>query len=222
MATNETFADRLTKLRENTGKKRQEVADELEISRASLEYYEKGKRKPDIEVLAKIAEYYRVSTDYLLGLSVVPSTDKDIQFVCDYTGLSESAVNRLAKLNLGWDVSDYDTINVQHLVNAFVNGFIEDGILSYLSLYSNRILLNLTEQKAYYTLTIDYYKEHGTLDIQEVKKQIEKFEYNTDMYLFKLQKNIINFFDDFTFEIQAEVKKLRKELKEIISRLGGD
>ena len=67
MATNETFADRLTKLRENTGKKRQEVADELEISRASLEYYEKGKRKPDIEVLAKIAEYYGVSCDYLLN-----------------------------------------------------------------------------------------------------------------------------------------------------------
>lgn len=222
MATNETFAERLKTLRENAGKKRQEVADSLGITRASLEYYEKGKRKPDIEVLAKVAKYYGVSTDYLLGLSVVPSTDKDIQFVCDYTGLSESAVNMLAKLNLEWDVSDYDTINAQHLVNAFVNGFIEDGILSYLSLYSNRILLNLTEQKAYYTLTIDYYKEHGTLDIQEVKKQIEKFEYNTDMYLFKLQKNIINFFDDFTFEIQAEVKKLRKELKEIISRLGGE
>lgn len=222
MATNETFAERLKTLRENAGKKRQEVADSLGITRASLEYYEKGKRKPDIEVLAKVAKYYGVSTDYLLGLSVVPSTDKDIQFVCDYTGLSESAVNMLAKLNLEWDVSDYDTINAQHLVNAFVNGFIEDGILSYLSLYSNRILLNLTEQKAYYTLTIDYYKEHGTLDIQEVKKQIEKFEYNTDMYLFKLQKNIINFFDDFTFEIQAEVKNLRKELKEIISRLGGE
>ena len=222
MATIETFAERLTKLRENTGKKRQEVADELKISRASLEYYEKGKRKPDIEVLAKIAEYYKVSTDYLLGLSIAPTTDKDIQFVCDYTGLSENAVNMLVKLNLEWDVSDCDTINAQHLVNAFVNGFIEDGILSYLSLYSNRILLNLTKQNAYYTLTIDYYKEQGTLDVQEVKKQIDEFEYNTDMYLFKLQKNIINFFDNFTFEIQTEVKKLEKELKEIISSLGGD
>lgn len=95
MATNETFADRLTKLRENTGKKRQEVADELEISRASLEYYEKGKRKPDIEVLAKVAKYYGVSTDYLLGLSNAQTVDKDIQFICDYTGLSEKSVDVL-------------------------------------------------------------------------------------------------------------------------------
>lgn len=100
MATNETFADRLTKLRENTGKKRQEVADELEISRASLEYYEKGKRKPDIEVLAKIAEYYKVSTDYLLGLSIASTTDKDVQFICDYTGLSEKSVDVLHKIAL--------------------------------------------------------------------------------------------------------------------------
>ena len=100
MATNETFADRLTKLRENTGKKRQEVADELKISRASLEYYEKGKRKPDIEVLVKIAEYYEVSTDYLLGLSIAPTTNKDIQFICDYTGLSEEVIEELNEIKL--------------------------------------------------------------------------------------------------------------------------
>lgn len=36
-----TFADRLVELREKTGKKRQEVANDIGISRASLEYYEK-------------------------------------------------------------------------------------------------------------------------------------------------------------------------------------
>lgn len=100
MATNEIFADRLTKLRENTGKKRQEVADELKISRASLEYYEKGKRKPDIEVLVKIAEYYEVSTDYLLGLSIAPTTNKDIQFICDYTGLEKESIDNISTDNI--------------------------------------------------------------------------------------------------------------------------
>ena len=94
MATNETFADRLTKLRENTGKKRQEVADELEISRASLEYYEKGKRKPDIEVLAKIAEYYGVSCDYLLN--GVKSENISINKI---TGLSDKAIENLKLYN---------------------------------------------------------------------------------------------------------------------------
>lgn len=134
MATNETFADRLTKLRENTGKKRQEVADELEISRASLEYYEKGKRKPDIEVLAKIAEYYRVSTDYLLGLSIASTTDKDVQFICDYTGLSEKSVdvlhfyegyemiyptiNKLLESEIGSVFKELDVNEVQELIES--------------------------------------------------------------------------------------------------------
>lgn len=90
-----TFAERLVNLREKAGKKRQEVADNLGISRASLEYYEKDKRKPDIDVLLKLADYYNVSTDYLLGLTAAPTTDKDVQYICDYTGLSENAVKEL-------------------------------------------------------------------------------------------------------------------------------
>ena len=100
MATNETFAERLTELREIEGKKRQEVADSLGITRASLEYYEKGKRKPDIEVLTKLANYYKVSTDYLLGLSDAPTTDRDVQFICDYTGLDMESLKNISKDNI--------------------------------------------------------------------------------------------------------------------------
>ncbi|MCH5300947.1 MAG: helix-turn-helix transcriptional regulator [Ruminococcus sp.] len=97
MATVDEFAKRLTDLREKRGLKRQEVADDekVKISRASLEYYEKGKRKPDIEILAKLADFYGVSTDYLLGLSDVPTTDKDLQFVCDYTELHCDVLDNL-------------------------------------------------------------------------------------------------------------------------------
>lgn len=90
-----TFAERLLNLREKAVKKRQEVADDLGISRASLEYYEKDKRKPDIDVLLKLADYYNVSTDYLLGLTAASTTDKDVQYICDYTGLSEDAIDTL-------------------------------------------------------------------------------------------------------------------------------
>lgn len=94
MATNSTFAERLTELRENSGKKRQEVADDLEISRASLEYYEKGKRKPDTEVLLKLAEYYDVTCDYLLK-----GVQTENVSINEVIGLSDKAIEHLKLYN---------------------------------------------------------------------------------------------------------------------------
>ena len=87
------------RLRELRGKMTQkEVAAELSISRASLGFYEEGSRKPDIEVLLKIADFYNVSCDYLLGLSVKtradlqegnggkPMNDSKIRQIVDFFG----------------------------------------------------------------------------------------------------------------------------------------
>ena len=105
-----TFAENITALRKKQNKKRQEVADDLGISRSSLEYYEKNKRKPDIEVLTKIADYYGVSADYLLGRTNAETTDKDLRFICEYTGLSENAITTLSEL--------HDPVNVLNVVPA--------------------------------------------------------------------------------------------------------
>lgn len=84
------------KLRELRGEKTlQEVADALGITRVSLGYYEKGERKPDIEVIYKIADYYKVSADYLLGWSEAKSRDISIQGIVEKTGLSEAAINKI-------------------------------------------------------------------------------------------------------------------------------
>lgn len=84
------------KLRELRGDKTlQEVADALGITRVSLGYYEKGERKPDIEVVYKIADYYKVSVDYLLGWSKAKSRDIGMQGIVEKTGLSEAAINNL-------------------------------------------------------------------------------------------------------------------------------
>ena len=101
MTEKNVFSERLTQLREDRGLKRQEVADALEISRASLEYYEKGQRKPDIEVAARIAKYYGVSTDYLVGVSaaqVTASENETLKTVCDYLGISEASAEQISYL----------------------------------------------------------------------------------------------------------------------------
>ena len=49
------------------------------------------------EFIIKYAEYFNVSTDYLLGLSNVKSTDKAVQFISKHTGLSDRAIELLQK-----------------------------------------------------------------------------------------------------------------------------
>ena len=109
MTEKNVFSERLTQLREDRGLKRQEVADALEISRASLEYYEKGQRKPDIEVAARIAKYYGVSTDYLVGVSaaqVTASENETLKTVCDYLGISEASAEQVSYLtSIGYSIN---------------------------------------------------------------------------------------------------------------------
>lgn len=116
MATSDVFAERLTQLRKKKDLKRQQVADDLGITRASLEFYEKGKRKPDIEMTARIAKYFQVSADYLLGLSKTPSTDKDIKGVCDYTGLSDIVIDRMFN-----NTKKNNPYNLAYLLNTIGN-----------------------------------------------------------------------------------------------------
>lgn len=87
------FADRLATLR---GKMTQaEFADFLEISRATLGFYENGTRIPDILALRKISQKCNVSSDWLLGITDVKNYDMTLQAICDYTGLTPDAVQIL-------------------------------------------------------------------------------------------------------------------------------
>ncbi|AFQ46294.1 helix-turn-helix domain-containing protein [Desulfosporosinus meridiei] len=76
------FPDRLCTLRTSKGLTHQDMADMLGITRQAYSNYEAGKREPDHSTLRKLAEFFIVSTDYLLGQDngkIVPSwaTAKD-------------------------------------------------------------------------------------------------------------------------------------------------
>lgn len=61
------FSARLTQLREERGLTKKEVAEKLNIDQTTYGKYELSKRQPDYDTLQKIASFYDVSTDYLLG-----------------------------------------------------------------------------------------------------------------------------------------------------------
>lgn len=71
-----TFGERIQYLRAQKHISRNELALALGIKYAALSKYEKDERQPDYDTLAQIANYFDVSTDYLLGQTDIPIARK--------------------------------------------------------------------------------------------------------------------------------------------------
>ena len=61
------FAKRLNETRKSRGLTAKATAEHLNIEIRSYRNYESGHREPSLENLVKIADFFQVSTDYLLG-----------------------------------------------------------------------------------------------------------------------------------------------------------
>jgi len=78
----------------------------VSVSKDSLMNYEADENRSkfgavagmSVETLTALADFYDVSTDYVLGRTDVKSRTPEIAMICDYTGLSEDAVNQLRQL----------------------------------------------------------------------------------------------------------------------------
>lgn len=64
-----TFGKRLKKLRLENGLTQLQLTEILDISKSNISKYEAGSVEPNLDIITKIAIYFGVSTDYLLGLS---------------------------------------------------------------------------------------------------------------------------------------------------------
>jgi len=62
------LAQRLTQLRKDREKTQEDIAGYLGISRPTYTGYESGRRQPDYDTLIKLAIFFGVSVDYLLGI----------------------------------------------------------------------------------------------------------------------------------------------------------
>lgn len=63
------FGERLKELRTEKNIGQNALAVALELSNASVSYWETGKQIPSAEVIFKLARFFDVSADYLLGLT---------------------------------------------------------------------------------------------------------------------------------------------------------
>lgn len=61
--------NRIKELREDLNLRQVDIANETGIDQRTLSNYETGKTSPDSYAIVKLAEFYGVSCDYLLGIS---------------------------------------------------------------------------------------------------------------------------------------------------------
>ncbi|NPV80689.1 MAG: helix-turn-helix domain-containing protein [Firmicutes bacterium] len=62
-----TFAERLRALREKKEVTQKEVGDLVGVTDAAVGMWEQGKRLPDAETIARLADFFGVTVDYLVG-----------------------------------------------------------------------------------------------------------------------------------------------------------
>ena len=92
------FGENLKKLRKGRGMTQSQLGGKIGLSKAVISKYETGLGYPSFDVLIRIAQYFGVSTDYLLGVSGNKSLD--------ITGLTESQADLLHRL-----VSELRSVN---------------------------------------------------------------------------------------------------------------
>lgn len=87
--------EKIKTLRNKEGISQQELSRLIGTSKSTIGLYETGETFPNAENIKKLAEHFNVSSDYLLGLTDVPTTDTTIQAICNRTGLSDDFVSYL-------------------------------------------------------------------------------------------------------------------------------
>ena len=70
-----TFAERLRSLRREAGWSQQRLADELKLSKSSVNMYERGEREPSFETMETIADLFNVDMNYLYGRTDIKIAD---------------------------------------------------------------------------------------------------------------------------------------------------
>lgn len=135
----------------------------------------------DYRYFLKIARYFNVSTDYLLGLTDAPTTDADLRYICDYTGFDERTIKTLNGLKNSTD---------KELFNIYRGSLTKSEYLFFLKIMQY-ILISIKPCRAfadyYHALTIDL--------LNEEKEKNNSFAENYNVYskdfsLYKITKSI--------------------------------
>lgn len=68
MMNNNYLGKTIKELRLEEGISQRELGKRLNVCNQTVSFWEGGQREPDLDTLIKIANYFQVTTDFLLGI----------------------------------------------------------------------------------------------------------------------------------------------------------
>lgn len=131
---NQQIGEKIKDLRLSQGLNQTEFGKKYHLSQNDVTNIESGYKTVSYELLLEIAKDFSVTTDYLIKENGVKSNDKDLQYICDYTGLEEEALKVLRYATHGADnffeqpTEEYTKL-IQEQRKA-INGFLKSDFFS--------------------------------------------------------------------------------------------
>ena len=91
------FSNRIRFLRQSKQINQVQLSEKLNVTKQTISNWENGNILPSVEMLIKIANFFKVSTDYLL--------DRDVQkseniYMIDVTGLSPQQIEQIGRAHV--------------------------------------------------------------------------------------------------------------------------
>lgn len=189
---NSPFAARLRDLLAKTKTTQPMLAEAIGVSRQAIGQWKDGNTLPDIVSLGKIADYFNVSADYLLGRTEVATSDMDLQAICDYTNLSEKAIENITEFTTV--DGSLGVLSAGAVFNKLCeNGYIFDFCQNIFSYFEISDLIFLYEK-------IIEEKKHNNQDSSEYEELLKAAKSDCDYFKWYIN-NYVNQISDYIVSI---------------------
>lgn len=220
---NNVFAERLRSLMDERKTTQLILANEIGVTRQAISQYMDGSAQPNIDKLYKIAIYFDVSTDYLLGKTDIKINDIDDMMIGNKIGLNENSINELKSIknNKGQLFVLNEILNDKNILKLITNYFITEEIYQY---YKNSRFKSLPlkfERIAYRQIAFSSLIEYLPLFRETICKTLKS---NTDL-IDELIKHFLIYNADldkikatdpyYCFENEEAVNEILKQSEEL-------
>lgn len=196
-----------------------QLAERVHKSQQDIAKIENGNTVLTIDDMVCFADELGVTLDYLCGISTADTTDHDLKFVCDYTGLSVKAVKELhngtltEKLDMNGELIIGYSNFLENVLCKFIDFLINEAVNNAESFYSS--MFNLISSS---DMLLDSCNEYSFLASRDIEKG-----YTSDDFMTGYNESIFDMLREHQKLMHCEMYELSKFFDRLIENfsIGG-